>query len=106
MALTLAAAPNGIVVSGNKVTRIWNAAFTTYTSGGEPLTARQLGLSRIDFLDIEPQSLGGLSLSYNPTTALLQAYIPNATPSSVATEVTAATDLSWVTGLKLRVHGV
>ena len=105
MALTLTAAPNGITVSGNKVTRTWNAAFTTYTSGGEPLTARQLGLTRVEFLEIEPASLGGLSLRYNPTTALLQAYIPNATPASVATEVTAATDLSWLTGLQLRAHG-
>ena len=106
MALTLTAAPNGISVSGNKVTRIWNAAFTTYTSGGEPLTARQLGFTRIDFMEMEPQSQGGLSLSYNPTTALLQAWIPNATPAAVATEVTAATDLAWLTGLKLRVHGI
>jgi hypothetical protein len=106
MALTVTAARNGIEVHSNKVTRTWNAALTTYTSGGEPLTAKQLGLTSLDFLEIEPQSLGGLSLRYNPTTALLQAYIPNAVPAAVPTEVTAGTDLSWLTGLQLRAHGV
>lgn len=106
MALTLTPAPNGIEVNGNKVARTWNAAFTTYTSTGEPLTARQLGMTTLDFLEIEPQAYGGVSLVYDTAGQKLRAYVTNATPSSVAVEVTAATDLSWMTGIKLRARGL
>jgi hypothetical protein len=107
MALTLTLAPNGIEVGSNKVTKTWNAAFTTYTALGEPLTPRQLGMTALDFLEIEPSAYGGVSLVYdwNATTPKLQAYVTNATPSSVAVEVTAATDLSWLGMIKLRARG-
>lgn len=106
MAMTLAAAPNGIEVNGNKVTRTWNATFTTYTSAGEPLTPRQLGMTALDFLEIEPQAYGGVSLVYDVAGQKLRAYVTNATPSSVAVEVTAATDIAWIGTVKLRARGI
>lgn len=106
MALTLTPAPNGIEVQGNKVTRTWNATFTTYTALGEPLTPRQLGMVSLDFLEIEPQDYGGVSLVYDVAGQKLRAYVPNATASSAAVEVTAATDISWLGTVKLRARGL
>lgn len=106
MALTLTAAPNGIEVNGNKLTRTWNAAISTYTAAGEPLVPRQLGLVSLDFIEVEPQAYGGVSLVYDTPGQKLRAYVTNATPSSVAVEVAGATDLSWITGLKLRARGI
>jgi hypothetical protein len=106
MALTLTPAPNGIEVQGNKVTRTWNATFTTYTAAGEPLTPRQLGLVALDFMEIEPQAYGGVSLVYDVAGQKLRAYVTNATPSSVAVEVTGATDIAWLGTVKLRARGI
>jgi hypothetical protein len=106
MALTLTPAPNGLEVFGNKIARTWNAALTTYTAAGEPLTPRMLGLTAMDFMEIEPQAYGGVTLVYDTAGQKLRAYVTNATPSSVAVEVTAATDLSWFVGIRIRARGI
>jgi len=106
MALTLTPTKDGWEVPGNKVRKSFAIAFTTYTSAGEPLTARQLGMKYLESVQVEPQSYGGVSLVYDYTGSKLRAYVTNATPSSAAVEVTAATDLSWMTQLRLRASGV
>lgn len=107
MAITVTRAPNGLTITGNKITTLSNVAFTTYTSGGEPLTPRQLGLTAIDYLEIEPSAYGGVSLVYDfAASPKLHAYVTNATPSSAAVEVTASTDLAWLGTVKIRASGV
>lgn len=108
MAITLTLAPNGIEDFGNKVAKSYNLVFTTYTSGGENLTPALLGMRAIDFIEIEPSCYGGISLVYdwNATTPKLHAYVPNATPTLAATEVTGGTDISWLGTIKVRVRGI
>ena len=108
MAITITRAPNGVEVSSNKVKTVSNVVFTTYTSGEENLTARMLGLTTIDFLEIEPSSFGGVTLVYdfNATTPKLHAYTAATPATNPGTEVAGATDLSWITPLKIRASGI
>lgn len=106
MAITVTKAPNGLDVRGNKVSVTCNVVWTTYTASGEPLTARQLGLTTIDYLEVEPSAYGGISLVYDfAASPKLHAYVPNATPTLAATEVTGGTDLSWLGTVKIRANG-
>lgn len=105
MAITLTPARNGIDVHGNRVWRTWNVVWTTYTALGEPLTARQLGMTSLDFVDIEPAGYGGVSLVYDPVGQLLHAYTAATPATNPATEVAGATDLSWLGTVKLRAAG-
>jgi hypothetical protein len=59
----------------------------------------------LESVTVEPPAYGGVTLVYDYTVSKLRAYVTNATPSSAAVEVTAATDLSWMTGLRLRAWG-
>ena len=107
MAITVTRAPNGIDVRGNKVSITSNVVFTTYTAAGEPLTARQLGLTTIDYLEIEPSSYGGVSLVYDyAATPRLHAYTAATPATNPATEVAGAVDLSWLGTVKIRASGI
>lgn len=96
----------GLNVIGNKVQTLSTVVFTTYTASGEPLTARQLGLTSVEFCEVDPPAYGGVSLVYDyAASPKLHAYVTNATPSSAAVEVTGSTDLSWLGTVRVRATG-
>lgn len=87
MALTFKLVRNS--VQGNVRVNYYDVMFdNSYPTGGLPLKASDLGLSRIFSIDAGPT--GGRSFPYNATTQKLQAY-------ASTTEVSNATDLSAVT---------
>ena len=105
MALALLPVADGIVVSGNRVTRSFQATLTTYTALGEPLTARMLGLSRLEYVDVRQEVYTGVLLLYDVRVAKLRAFTWTAPATNAAEELAGGTDLSWLTGVRLTAQG-
>ena len=73
MALTVTL--KDLTVVGNKKLSVFTIGFdSSYPTGGEPLSARNLGLSAIDFIMVEPA--GGLLFEYDHANAKLMAMTP------------------------------
>lgn len=95
MALTVKRTPHSKGPGG------WYERFVTltfdssYPTGGEPLTAADLGFSdNATELKVIPVRQGAIIVSYDGANAKLLAYWGNAGTASVLPEVTATTDLS------------
>jgi len=77
-------------VVGNKRVATGSLTFdSSYPTGGEPLTAGDLGLRAIDFIVI--QTTSGLIFEYNYTGALLLAYLIGVRTGSTAVASAGAT---------------
>lgn len=78
---------------------------SSYPTGGEPLTAGDLGLSTIDFLMAEPA--GGYTFEYDHTNSKLIARYGdlNAVADGPQIQVPDTTDLSTVTGVRVIAFG-
>ena len=93
MALTVGNLSNTIF--GNKVIVTGTVAFdSSYPTGGESLTAANIGINVIDYIQI--QTTAGLIFEYNYTSALLLAYLMGVTTGS-----SAATSAGATVGAKL-----
>lgn len=68
---------------------------TSYPTGGEPLTAAQIGLDDIYFL--EAAAALGTVLEYNHSTGKIKAWRQGAAANAVMNEVANATNLSTIT---------
>lgn len=66
----------------------------SYATGGDTLTAAQLGLGRIKQIQID--AIGPYDYAYNATTGKVQAFWTGAALSGVLAEVTATTNLSAI----------
>ena len=66
----------------------------SYATGGESVTAANLGLSRVVQFSLEPNA--GYVPEYDHANSKVKAYWTGAATSAVLAEVTAATDLSAV----------
>ena len=110
MALTLTAVANGAYVIGNKKARTYDVTFdSSYATGGESLTAANVGLKKIvQVLGTGTFTAGyggttGVQVAYDYTNSKLQAFWSrandgNAQNATVAPEVTSTTDLSTQKG--------
>lgn len=98
MALSLSQVERSTVFGDRRVrffTVTWDSSYAT---GGESLTAGDVGLQRIDFLVAEPAAASaGTSahvVKYDYTNSKLQAFETGAAVDSPLKEATAAADLS------------
>src|ERR1051325_201033 len=74
MGLTLTRVKDAESVHGNRRAVAWDVTFdSSYLAGGEPLTARQLGLRTVLDVTVMPPALGGLSFAYDIANANLMA---------------------------------
>jgi hypothetical protein len=74
MGLTLTRVKDAESVHGNRRAVAWDVTFdSSYLAGGEPLTARQLGLRTVLDVTVMPPALGGLSFAYDIANAKLMA---------------------------------
>jgi len=92
---------------GNKRVRTVDIAFdSSYPTGGESLTASDLGLSVVDLVIPSPKS--GYVFEYDYTNSKIKAYYADydATSDGALIEVANTTDLSGVTGVRLLAMGV
>jgi len=90
-------------VFGNKRVSICDVAMSSsYATGGDTLSAAMLKLRAVEFASVE--SAGGYVFSYDKTNGKLLAYWVGATGTAMA-EVTAATNLASVTGIKIMAIG-
>lgn len=104
MALTVAKITGADHVAGNKRYKYRTITFdASYPTGGEPLTASDLGLKQI--VAIVPMGAFrntdatlGIEVSYDHTNSKLVAYWGNAGVASGMPEVTSTTDLSTYSG--------
>lgn len=101
MALTVAKVTGADYVAGNKKIRVRDVTFdSSYPTGGEALTAANVGLKKIDTMSggIAKNAAGTLALPlcYDHTNAKLQAYQYNGASAGVAQllEVADTTDLA------------
>ncbi|WP_457556326.1 hypothetical protein [Candidatus Pyrohabitans sp.] len=78
---------------------------TSYPAGGEPLTASDLGLTKIDHISIEPKS--GYIFEYDYANSKVKAYYADYAAASAGPliEVPDLTDLSAVTGVRVMAYG-
>jgi len=83
---------------------------SSYPTGGESLTAANIGLRVIEHINVQPRS--GFVFDYDYTNSLLLAYrtgaatvTAGATPAAALAEVSNTTDLSTLTGVRFRAVG-
>jgi hypothetical protein len=69
---------------------------SSYATGGDSITAAELGLGTIKFIEIAAATGAGYVLSYNPTNGTIQAFETGAALSGPLAEVASATNLSAV----------
>lgn len=98
MALSLSQVERSTVFGDRRVrffTVTWDSSYAT---GGESLTAGDVGLSRIDFVMAEPAAAAAGTaahvVKYDYTNSKLQAFETGAAVDSPLKEATAAADLS------------
>ena len=105
MALTVAVTERG--QSGNKLKNRGTIAFDdSYPTGGESLTANQLGLRVVDNVTFEVHE--GFGFDYVYGSALVQAFFSDYTAgaSGALIEVANGTDLSSVGGVRFTAEGI
>ena len=93
-------------VFGNKRVRVHDVDFdSSYPTGGESLTASDLGLNKVEFLIAESKS--GYTFEYDYTNSKLLAYYVdnNAAADSAQIQVPNTTDLSSVTNVRVFAFG-
>ncbi len=78
----------------------------SYPTNGEPLTAAQLGLSRVEHAHVHASYGYVFEVVYSSATALLiKAYWQNEVAASVLVEVTNTTDLSAASAVRITAYG-
>lgn len=81
MALTITTVPGADYVAGNKRVKVRDLTFSgNYATGGETVTAAQVGLRKIERV----QGLGGVAAASTPTSAVLLGAVVASDGSSVA----------------------
>lgn len=105
MALTVALSGDWLESQGNKRAVVATIAFdASYPTGGESLTAANLGLGVIDHVTIGAKS--GYVFEYDYTNSKVIAYVEEAVAAGGALlEVADTTDLATLTGVRLRAVG-
>jgi hypothetical protein len=106
MALTVAKVTGGAYTLGNKKKRTVTITFdSSYPTGGEALTAGDLGVSGRTLIEVIPHGAFrntdatlGIVVSYDHTNSKLVAYWGNAGSVSGMPEVANTTDLSTYSG--------
>lgn len=104
MALTIAKVTGADHTAGNMRQKVRTITFdSSYPTGGESLTAADLGLKRI--FELRPHgsfraaaNTSAIEVSYDHTNSKLIAFWGNAGTASVQPEVTNTTDLSTYSG--------
>ena len=101
MALTLTKISGASFTISNKKLRVYDVTFdSSYPTGGESLTAADVGLKKIEQLIVHGPSTAtrggttGAFPSYDYTNSKLQLFWGNADTASVAPEVTDTTDVA------------
>lgn len=103
MALTITRAGDWLGSAGNVRTSTVTIAFdSSYDSGGEALTAANLGLGVIEHVTIMPK--GGYVFEYDYTNSKVIVYVEEAVAAG-GPLVEASGDLSLLTGVKVRATG-
>ena len=81
MALTVTKSGDWSGMMGNlRYAKVTVAFDSSYPTGGESLTAADLGLKTIDFINIESKS--GVTFEYDYTNNKILAYVPGMTPGA------------------------
>lgn len=105
MGLTVGLTGDWLESIGNKRAVVGTIAFdSSYPTGGESLTAANIGLGVIDHMTIEPK--GGYVFEYDYANKKVLAYVEEAVAAGgPLLEVANAVDLAAVTGVKFRAVG-
>lgn len=101
MALTLTKISGASFTISNKKLRVYDVTFdSSYPTGGESLTAADVGLKKIEQLIVHGPATAtrggttGVLATYDYTNSKLQAFWGNAGTASVLPEVTDTTDIA------------
>jgi hypothetical protein len=112
MALTVTTVAGASTTMGNKKVRVLNIAFdSSYPTGGEPLTAADCGLKKIEQFIPHGVARGGtgdiaaVAVAYDHTNSKLFAYETSGTVDLAFKEATSTMDLSTYTDLRVTVIG-
>ena len=103
MALTITRTGDWMMSFGDRsATKVTLAFGNPYTSGGESLTATDLGLSQVDIVDIQPK--GGYLFSYDYANKKVLVHVEEAVAAGGPLPE-AAGDLSTLTGVVVHAIG-
>lgn len=103
MALTVTLEKGSLNVSGNQISNLFTIDFdSSYPTNGESLTVRTLGLTKA--INVQGQPQGGYHFKYDLANSKLQAYTTDVGTGLLA-EVSNGTNLSTLTGVRLKAEG-
>ena len=106
LVVTFNAGPKYRRNGSQKIVKGTMAFDSSYPTAGEALTAAQLGLSRVEHIEVHPGYGYVFDVTYSSATALLiKAYWQNEVAASVLVEVTNATDLSAAIAVRFTAYG-
>lgn len=105
MALTVGLTGDWMVSNGNRRKTYGTIAFdSSYPTGGEPITAANVGLGVLDDLQVHPTA--GFVFEWNKTTGKILVYVEEAVAAGGALlEVADTTNLSTLTGVRFQSLG-
>jgi len=95
MSSTLTLTGDWLISVGNRMQTHGTGNLGTYATGGVAVTASQVGLGRISFIQVQPA--GGYVFEYDATAGKIKAYWTGAATSSVLAEVDTSTNLAAIT---------